>query len=594
MAVPFTRQLGARSGVQLNPIKDNSERFVGGNSDQIFATVGRFTRGRIDKAFRVNQGNLFRLLGQPTSATVNRLNETLIQIYEAFKNGAYEVVVSRLSVSTADLQLMVARNDASGEAWAVEATASSGYLLSVKHLECFNEGVRAEIHAEQVLAEQLDATAAANIALTGSTPLSIGGVTVTDGMRVKLTAQTDPEENGTYEVEVTGGNYALTAADSEIPVASKIVTLRLKDLDGRELYPDFTGSLDPLAKDEFGVSTYLPSVVSSLTDAVEVVVNNNAEVLPTSSFYGLDGDGMPKFASADLVYFTEDSTSYSSTDVDRSIAQLKYSDASFGYLCGGGSRSPLVLSKLIALGVDINKQCAWDVPGDLTPAAAIAFVNQLNIDTHYSQAYWAPLKAADPLNGGMDIIGTSGINIGMRCRRNAVTDANGVPPKNYVVAGKDWPLARTGIIQVYSPSENELDDLAKARINPVIFERYNSGSAYVFTDSLTGAKTEGDRKLIAVADMSSQVDDWVTGYFKELLQLPMRETIRRGTDFLQLLFEGLETARWLIPSADLDNRSFVATVAPNAQRPKDRVDVSYWLSYDGTTRAVYVQQTISR
>jgi hypothetical protein len=184
--------------------------------------------------------------------------------------------------------------------------------------------------------------------------------------------------------------------------------------------------------------------------------------------------------------------------------------------------------------------------------------------------------------------------VGMRCARNARMDANGIAPKNYPVAGKNWPLSRTGIVQKTTPTEQELDDLARSRINPVLFERYNSGSGYVFTDSLTGAVTEGDRKLIAVADMASQVDDWVAAYAKEVLHLPMQDAIRRMTDFLQQLFEALEAARWIKPTTELDSRSFVATVQANALRPADRMDVNYWLKYDGTTRAIFAQQTLSK
>lgn len=533
-AVPFTRQLGPRPGIQLNQLQDNTERFVGGNADQVFATVGRFERGRIDQPIRVNRGNLFRTLGQSTSATINRLNETLIQIYEAFLNGAYEAVVYRLNPEAAALNWMVAKNaTVAGDVWVAEAVPTAGYLLAVKHLECFNEGVHAEIHA----------------------------------------------------------NVALNSSDVEI--ASTEVTVRLKDLDGTLLY-EFIGSLDPTSKDEFGESRYLPNVVSAQTDDVEIIVGASVSVTTTSTFYGLDVDGTDLYTGEDLVYFSEGGTTYATGDLDRAMTALKYSASPFGYITGGGSRAVAVLSRLIALGKDINKQVLWDIPGEYLPAAAVTFYNQLSIDTHYSQAYWAPLLADDPLNGGKDYLGTSGINVGMRCARNARTDANGIPPKNYVVAGKNWPLARTGIVQKCTPTETELDEFARAHINPVLFERYNSSSGYVFTDSLTGAQTEGDRKLIAVADMSSQVDDWVTAYAKEVLQLPMSDAIKRLTDFLQSLFEGLEAAKWIKPSAELENRSFVATVQANAQRPSDRVDVAYWLKYDGTTRAIYVQQTLSK
>jgi hypothetical protein len=535
-----------------------------------------------------------RLLGEPTSATINRLNETMIHVYEAFLSGANEAVVSRLVPEAAEIKYMVAKNDPSAAAvWTVETALPGSYLFAIKHLECFNEGVRAEVHGVTVLDEALDAVSATNVPLTGTIPLTIAGVTITNGMRVKLTNQSTPAQNGVYTVGIVSSNYTLTAAPDEIALPTKEVVVRLVDLNGTELYR-FEGSLDPLAKDEFNNSRYLPNVCSAITDAVEITVAASAEVATTSAFYGDDGNGAAKYTGANLVYFTEGGTTYASGDVDDAIARLKYSEFPFGYLIGGGSRNVSILSKLIALGVDINKQVLWDIPGDLAPAAAIAFYKQLSIDTHYSQAYYAPLLSDDPLNGGKDFIGTSGANVGMRCARNARMDANGIAPKNYPVAGKNWPLSRTGIVQKTTPTEQELDDLARSRINPVLFERYNSGSGYVFTDSLTGAVTEGDRKLIAVADMASQVDDWVAAYAKEVLHLPMQDAIRRMTDFLQQLFEALEAARWIKPTTELDSRSFVATVQANALRPADRMDVNYWLKYDGTTRAIFAQQTLSK
>ena len=40
--------------------------------------------------------------------------------------------------------------------------------------------------------------------------------------------------------------------------------------------------------------------------------------------------------------------------------------------------------------------------------------------------------------------------------------------------------------------------------------------------------------------------------------------------------------------------SFVAEVKPNANRPDDRVDVGYFMHYEGTARAIYIQQTFSK
>ena len=541
-AIPFTRNLGRRSGVQLNQVLDQTERFVPGDSAQVFAGVARFTRGRIDRAFPVSRDQMRRLLGAPVSPAVNALNEAYVHVYEGFLNGAQRAVISRLVPDAATLKWMVAKpNEVTGGSpspvWTVSATEAAptaDYLIAVRHLECFNEGVRAEIHAYEVLDEDDEA------------------------------------------------------------IASKLVRLRIFDItDGSELF-NFEGSLDPAAVDGFGESTYLPNVVSARTDDLEVVVATNASVPTNSVYYGNDVSGVKKVASGDLVYFDESSTTYATEDIDRAVAALRSSMYPFRYICGLGTASTALISKLAPLGIEINKQVILDVPGSLSVSAAITFANQFNFDTHYVQWYWSPLKAIDPLNGGKRVFGVSGAQVGMRCRRNSQTDANGVPPMNYPIAGKNWPLTRTGIVQITTPTEDNLESLAVAKINPVIFQVYNSGSSFVFYDSLTAAKTEADRKLIAVAEMSSQTDDWVTAAVKEFLQLPMADSIKRITDFLRVLFEGAEAAKWLIPSAQLEGRSFIATVRPNAQRPKDRVDVTYWLSFDGTTRAIYVQQIISK
>lgn len=537
MTIPFTRQLGARSGIQLNPLRDNTGGFVTQNGDQIVAMPLRSERGRIDKAFRVNSGNLASLLGKATSPTVSRLHEARVQLYEALASGAYEAVVTRLRPAAAVLSTMYAKADPlEANVWTVATTAPTGYLIAFKHLECFNDGVIMEIHAE---------------------------------------AATD-----------SGG----------APAASKIVSFRLRDVIDNSILYEFEGSLDPLAKDEFGNSSYLPNVVSATTDAIEITVPTSATVPITSIFYGVDSDGAKKYTSKALSYFSEGGTTYDAADYDRAVNQLFLTEYTYGYILSGGTQNASFLSKLIALGTKANKQLLWDIGGDLSPAAAITFYASVNPDTHYSQCYWAPLYADDPVNGGKAYLGTSGINAGLRCARNAQTDANGIAPKNYPVAGKAFPVSRTSPIQKYNPTEQEQDDLAKSKINPILFIRYNDGGSYVFNDSLTGAKTSGDRKLIAVADMASSVDDWVTQFGLECLQLPMLVGIKRMTDFLQSLFEGIEAAGWIKPSAEpfMGKRSFIAEVKPNAQRPNDRMDVNYWLKYDGTTRAIYIQQTLTK
>lgn len=539
MSTAFARQLGSQSGVQLNPLRDMTDGFAPDNSDQVFGIIMRTTRGRIDKPFRVNRGNFQKKLGRGESLRSSALNEAHIHVFEALQKGAASTVVQRLTTSAAVLSSIIVTqpaDPATDLAFAVAKAVPTDkpFLLAIKHLECYNDGVVVELHADAVLA---------------------GGA----------------------------------------PAANRLVTLRLRDKENNVLY-EFLGSLDPDALDDYRQSAYLPDVVERLTDNVEVIVGAGAEILPTSNAYGRDANGRQKLAvSPVMAYFSEGSTAYGTPDFVRARDLLQKTEHDYAYIVSGGSQAPALLSTLAQLAYDTNRQFAWDVPGTLSPEAAIAFIDQLNFDSHYCQAFWAPLKSDDPLGlNGKVVLGTSAYNVARRCLRNAQTDANGFAPKNYPIAGKNWPLDRTGITQIHSP-DDALSDLADAKINPVIYVKYNGGGKFVFSDSLTCAKTTVSfRKLISVADMASSIDDWVTRFAREALQLPMDVSVKKTEGFLKKLFAGAKSAGWIVPSTELDGEAFQYVVQPNALRPADRMDVSYSLRYDGTNRQTFVTQTISR
>jgi hypothetical protein len=176
--------------------------------------------------------------------------------------------------------------------------------------------------------------------------------------------------------------------------------------------------------------------------------------------------------------------------------------------------------------------------------------------------------------------------------RNAQTNTKGFAPKNFPIAGREHPLQRTGIKQDYTPTDQELNALARAKINPVLFEIYSGGGRYVFRDSLTCAAVESSlKKLIAVADMSTHIDDSVTRVAKDVLQLPMQVAIKKMDDFLGVYFEAAQAAGWLVRG---EGEAYKYAVKPNANRPYDRMDVDYWLRYDGTVRQIFVTQTLTR
>lgn len=377
-----------------------------------------------------------------------------------------------------------------------------------------------------------------------------------------------------------------------VAVANKELTIRILDSSNVVLHEIF-GSLDPLAKDDYGQSLYLPDVAARVTDgAVEIGgIAAGAEVDPASDAYGAN-----TFTSGLLLCFEEGGTTYTSADYTRCVEALRSTNLPFGYLVSGGSQSLDLLGKLVDLAVDTNIPLKIDLDGRLSPAAAIAMAQSLNVDSHLVQMFWSPLEAYDSLNGVRAVWGTAGLNAGLSCARNARVNAKGFAPKQYPVAGKEWPINRTSIKQLYAPSEQELSDLAKSQINPVVFVNYNGGGRYVYTDSLTAAKTRVSyKKLASVVERSVTIDSWVTMYAAELLQLPMRDYIRRMNAFLDTLLQGAQASDWLKPADSLPNgASFAFSVRPSDVSPADKVLIDYSVSYDGTVRQVVVTQTLTR
>lgn len=545
MTTSFVRALGNEAGVQLNPLVDGSEIPASGNADQSFAIAMRSLRGRIDKAFAVNSSNFYKRLGLGETMRASALNEAWVHTFEALNNGAYTAVVTRLVGADAKNNWMVAKLGLESNSFDYSVSSvdePEEFSIAVKHKECFNDGVTLSVHADEK---------------------RVGGVLV----------------------------------------ANDMVTIVLKDSKGVKLY-EFTGSLTLGSKDDYLASNYLPDVVEALTDNVEIMVSTGVTIKPTSKAYGFDENGNTKWdTSGVLAYFTEGAVgNYTTETYVAAREQLEKTQLEYRYIGSGGSKAVGLLSQLAQLAHNTNRQFRFDIDGSLTPEQAIAFIESLNMtgskSAHLLHAYYTPLKTNDPSGvNGKSYIGTSGLNIGLACGRNAAKNAKGFAPKNYPVAGRMFPVSRSGVVQTYTPSNAELSQLAAAKINPVMYESYESGGLYVFRDSLTCAPvTNSLRKLIAVAEMSTSVDDAVTSTGKMYLQLPIAVATKRMRDWLQGYFESAQAAEWIVPSSapEMGGAAFKFTVSPNEARPYDQLDVQYWVRYDGTARQIHVTQTLTK
>ena len=616
----FTRSLGAEPGVQLNPLQDNSELPVLDNWDQQFAIAMRATRGRIDKPFLVYAGNVAKKLGAGEPMRVNALNEAYVQVVEALNNGAYQAVVQRLATPAAAVKWAVATLGAAlGSNAALTATVANGVITSV------TVGTGGTGYTTGAA---ITVTGAGTGAVLVPTVVAgvVTGVSIVDGGSGYSTAPTlavVPEQATGFAVSSSAptgafllGVQHLECFNDGIIVSiradetqtggvlqpNSLLTLKISEPNGNPLY-NFYGSLDPAAVDDYGSPLYLPDVVASQTDAVIVTVGSGTTIPTDADCYGYDEYGQQQWATSSvLVCFTEGGTAYSTNDYANAMAKLQATPFDYAYIASGGTQSVALLAQLAQLAFQTNRQLRFDVPGHLTPDEAVTFVGQLNFGGNTTawllHAFWAPMQMDDPTGiNPKGYFGRSSLNIALACRRNAQTDANGFAPKNYPIAGRNWPLNNTGLTQTYFPVDQEKNALANAKINPVLFMNFAGGGRYVYTDSLTSALVVSSLiKLIAVADMASTIDAFVVKYGNAIMQLPMSIALKRMGDVLGELFAGAQSAGWIVPSTDpsMNGQGWRYELLPDAVHPYDRMIVNYWIRYDGTIRQIFATQTVSR
>lgn len=549
MPVNFVRNLGQQPGVQLNPLVDRNDLLAPAETDQAFGAVARATRGRIDRAIVVTAGDVNEKLGVVEPMRVTAVNEARAQLDEALAVSGGYAVVSRLvrgdqaKIKWATLTATGPVAPATVKTYAFGVSddkLSTGFVLQAQHLGCFNDGIKLSVWCEPV---------------------------------------------------TSGGSEQ----------ATKILNLRVTDADGKALFA-FQGSTDPTARDDYGRSAYLPDIVAARTDELVIEVAPNAEFSPGESLYGYDDDGFERWQTSNtLVTFVEGDHAYTADDYLAAVERLTHAQPDFVYIASGGTQSPALLSRLASLALQTNRQFRFDVPGDLDVEAAIAFAESAAINDgplgHLLQAFWMPVRCDDPSGVNPNgYLGAAMLNVAMSCRRNAAVNASGLAAKNYPVAGRNHPVPRSGLRQTVNLSEMHLSRLARARINPVVFDSFADGSYCIFRDQITRAPTENSlRRLISVVEMSTTLDDMIARFGKSLINgYPMAVAINRMRDFMGDLFSAAETAGWLVPSAEMDGAAFQFIVEPNAERPYDKMDLSYVLRYDGALRQIEMTQTLSK
>ena len=618
--VPFERQLGQQPGVQLNPLRDESGIPTVDNYDQNFATMLRLSRGRVDKAFAVDRSNVFRKLGRGESVRSNQLNVGYKHVVEAVNKGANQAILSRLIVAESyQIKYLVASN---GSGAVLAPTVTTGAVTSIA---ASTPGTGYSVDQE-ILIGGAGTGATAKVATINATG-GILTVTVTAGgtgyVQGTTTAQiANPISFYTSDTDPSAGNAPFLFAVKHLEchndgiqvefhadenrvngvnAANSDITVLIKDADGYDMYR-FTGSLLPTALDDFGNTKHLPAIVSSQTDAVEIVTGSQTSISTSSPAYGYNTNGGINWAKSGIkICFVEGSTAYATTDYVAARQRLQTTPLRYGYIASCGTPNVAHLVQLGQLSFSQNRPLKYDVPGGTTPDAAITFVESVNFYANdvpgLAEGFWSLLKTDDPVGlDGNAYWGVSALQVAKCCLRNAAKNNYGFARKNYPVAGREFPLQRTGIKQGVEVSANDLSRLAAARINVVMYETYSDGTFPVFSDSLTNQKGNRLSKLSSVVDRAVDIDERVANATKDVLQLPMQEALTRLRRYLKNMFDNAAASGWLVPSRDSarNGETYILSVAPNQQNPYDQIDVQYWVSYDGTFRQGFITQTLMK
>lgn len=541
--VDFYRQIGANQvGVQLNGVLDETGNGVNtGVWDQVVAVPMRTTRGRIDRAFSTAASGtaLAAKVGKVPGMNTQALSEAMVIANEAGRRGARGLVVSRLVPLADAVVKWLIFTSAATSTFTVSATAPIGsYTAGVKHLGCYNDGIKLEVHADAL-----------------------------------------PDD-----------------------AANEFVHVIIRDVDGNELY-SLRGSFDPDGVDSSGNSTYIPDVSERLFgDELEWSIHASASIESTHDGYGKSVDGAKKWAASGVkIAFEEGGTTYLSTDYTDALNRLRDTSLPFGYLITAGSRSVPLVQGLIDLGYTVNRPVVVDVPGELGHRAAIAWVQQFSVGTP-SQDYfpwfiWAPVKAQNMVNNGMNIYGASGVVAGYAGARNATRNAYGYASKNRPIAGKDYPLGRTQARLVATlPAgytwDEVREDLAAANIIQVLPEVYSDGTYMVFVDCLNAANTNTSvRKLTTVTEMLADLQHRIVWLDKETRFLPQAEKRRAIETGLTSILKGAQGSGWLVTGADSEGKTippYEFTVSTQRVDEVDTVHVDVALHFAGVNRRTFI------
>lgn len=191
-----------------------------------------------------------------------------------------------------------------------------------------------------------------------------------------------------------------------------------------------------------------------------------------------------------------------------------------------------------------------------------------------------------------------GTLMGYTLLRNANTDAQGFADLKNPVAGYNFPMRWAGMEMRKDVKFNEdvRVMLAKAKVNVILLEHYDTGPRYVLSDCLTqyDSKTSVLR-LMNSAEISMVIDNRLINICKRHLLKGKAtfksDALRECEEFLEAVSS--DSVGWLVKSEDLGGK-YVINITDRVDRPHDAVNLHAGYRPEGCTRAVYLTTSVHK
>lgn len=270
------------------------------------------------------------------------------------------------------------------------------------------------------------------------------------------------------------------------------------------------------------------------------------------------------------------------------------------YLAMFFNKDVQLFQTLLRVSENLNIPLKVELDPTLTPEQMAQIAEDLGAYSHrveiIANAVLARPNSSETLRGKKKPRYALGTLLAYTMLRNANTNAQGIPPLQNPIAGYNFPLRWPGMEMRSDVKFNEETRvmLAKAKVNIVLLDRFDTGPRFVLSDCLTqyDSKTSVLR-LTSSAEISMFIDN-------RLIQICKRNLLKAKTTFkadalreCQSFLESCATAGLIVESEDLGGK-YDISITDRADRPHDAVDLNAGYRPQGAVRAVYLSTSVHK